>query len=62
MSNQDYLVQDVESCAKQALKLLDGPEERRAFGKAGQEKVRREFLLPRLIRDELKLIKEVLSF
>ncbi len=58
---QDYLVQDVESCAKQALKLLDGAEERRAFGKAGQEKVRKYFLLPRLIRDELKLIKSVLE-
>ncbi len=59
---QDYLVQDVESCAKQVLKLLEDAGERKAFGKAGQEKVRTYFLLPRLIRDELKLIKEVLGF
>lgn len=58
---QDYLVHDIESCAKQALKLLDGVEERRAFGKAGQEKVRKHFLLPRLVRDELKLIQSVLG-
>lgn len=57
----DFLVSDVEECAKQALRLLEDTEKRKAFGKAGQEKVRKEFLLPRLIRDELKLVKEVLS-
>lgn len=58
---QDYLVQDVQGCAKKALELLEDSEERKAFGAAGQEKVRKEFLLPRLIRDELKLIKELLD-
>ena len=58
---QDYLVHDIETCAKQILKLLEDAGVRDAFGKAGQEKVRKHFLLPRLIRDELKLMKEVLD-
>jgi trehalose synthase len=58
---RDYLVNDVEECANKVLELLEDAPKRTAFGKAGQEKVRREFLLPRLIRDELKLIKEILS-
>ncbi len=57
---RDFLVHDVEGCAMQTLKLLEGADERRAFGKAGQEKVRKEFLLPRLMRDELRLVKQVL--
>jgi trehalose synthase len=58
---QDYLVSDIEGCAKKTLRLLEDAEEGRAFGKAGQERVRKEFLLPRLIRDELRLIKEVMN-
>ncbi|HXV80412.1 MAG TPA: glycosyltransferase, partial [Candidatus Binatia bacterium] len=58
---QDYLVSDVEECARKVLELLGDSEEREVFGKAGQENVRREFLLPRLMRDELKLIAEVLG-
>lgn len=58
----DYLVSDVEECARRVLELLEDSEERKAFGKAGQEKVRKEFLLPRLMRDELKLIAGVLGF
>ena len=57
----DYLVLDVESCATKVLELLDNAEERKAFGAAGREKVREHFLLPRLMRDELKMIKEVLD-
>ncbi len=60
-SYQEYLVSDVEECAKKTLGLLDDGEKRKAFGKAGQERIRKQFLLPRLIRDELKLVKEVLS-
>ena len=57
----DYLIDSVEDCAERVLELLENSEQREAFGKAGQEKVREEFLLPRLIRDELKLIKELLD-
>jgi trehalose synthase len=58
---EGYLVSDIEECARRVLELLENSEERKAFGKAGQEKVRKEFLLPRLMRDELKLIADVLG-
>ncbi|MGE5219770.1 MAG: glycosyltransferase [Chloroflexota bacterium] len=58
---EDYLVSDVEDCARKVLKLLEDSEERKKFGYAGPEKVRKEFLLPRLMRDELKLIAGVLG-
>ena len=57
---QDYLVSDVEGCAKKTLDLLENAEARKAFGEAGRERVRKEFLLPRLIRDELSLITKIL--
>jgi trehalose synthase len=55
-----YVIDSVESCAEQVLHLLQHPGERGDFGRAGQEHVRQHFLLPRLVRDELRLIKELL--
>ena len=46
---------------KRLLFLLDNPEIAAEFGRVGQEKVRSEFLLPRLVRDELRLIHEILG-
>ncbi|HEX9870909.1 MAG TPA: glycosyltransferase, partial [Candidatus Tectomicrobia bacterium] len=57
---EHYLVESVESCAERVLHLLHHPGERGAFGRAGREHVRQHFLLPRLVRDELRLIKELL--
>jgi trehalose synthase len=56
----DYLVESVEDCAAKILRLLENRELAERFGRAGQEKIRAEFLLPRLIRDELRLVKDVL--
>lgn len=56
----DYLIDGVEDCAERVLELLANPQERETFGGAGREKIRREFLLPRLICDELRLIKGLL--
>ncbi|GKS60191.1 glycosyl transferase family 1 [Nitrospira sp.] len=55
------LVDTVEECAERILHLLRRPGERGAFGRAGREHVRQHFLLPRLVRDELRLIKAVLA-
>ena len=55
---QHYLVDSVEDCAARVVKLLDDASAREAFGQAGHEKVRQAFLLPRLIRDELRLITQ----
>jgi trehalose synthase len=57
----DYLVDSVEDCAAKVLFLLEHPEIRESFGRAGQAKIRTEFLLPRLIRDEMRLIKDVVG-
>ena len=55
-----YLIDNVEDCATQTVYLLRHLGERGEFGRAGRERVRRKFLLPRLARDELKLIKQLM--
>ncbi len=57
---QDFLIESVEECAEKALYLLDTPQARNEFGKAGRIHVQNNFLLPRLIRDELNLIAKLL--
>ncbi|HEY8504145.1 MAG TPA: glycosyltransferase [Gemmataceae bacterium] len=57
---EENLVRDVRGCADRLLYLLENPEAAAAFGRAGKEKVSRDFLLPRLIRDELRLLRELL--
>jgi trehalose synthase len=54
------LVSSVEQCAARVLDLLGHPEARTAFGRAGREHIRCHYLLPRLLRDELRLITELL--
>jgi trehalose synthase len=58
---EDYLVDTVEDCATKVLFLLEHPAVGESFGRAGHAKIRTEFLLPRLIRDELRLIRDVVS-
>ncbi len=58
---QRNLVASVEACAERVRQLLRHPGERAEFGRAGREHVRRHFLMPRLVRDELRLIQQVLS-
>ena len=50
-----YLVDSIEEAAARMLHLLRHPEEARRLGQAGREHVRRHFLLPRLLRDYLRL-------
>ena len=56
-----YLIDAVEDCAERILYLLDHPGECGAFGRAGREHIRKEYLVPRLVRDELRLVKDLLS-
>ena len=58
---QHFLVDRVEDCAARVLELLDSRVIREMFGRAGQERVRQDFLLPRLVRDELRLIRDLLA-
>ncbi len=58
---QTNLVTSVEGCAERVLDLLKRPGERGAFSRAGREHVRKHFLLPRLMLDELQLVKQGLG-
>ena len=55
------LVDSVESCTERVLHLLQRPGECEEFTRAGREHVRRQFLIPRLVRNERRLIKQVLE-
>ncbi len=56
-----YLINTVEQCAGAIVQLLKRPGERAAFGRVAREHVRQHFLLPRLVRDELKIIRDLLK-
>ncbi len=51
------LVDSVEECADALLHLLRRPEEARALGERGKERVYQHFLMPRLLLDELRLLE-----
>jgi trehalose synthase len=55
-----YLVSTVDDCAARALDIIDDPSLGRALGRRGKEYVRTHFLMPRYLRDYLKIIGEVL--
>jgi trehalose synthase len=56
-----FLVSTIDECATKVDYLLTHEDERVAMGASGRLHVRRNFLLPRLLRDELLLIRGVLS-
>ena len=58
---EDFLVASPEICAERLFTLLKQPKIAESFGVAGRDKVKAEFLLPRLLRDELRLFEEVLN-
>jgi trehalose synthase len=51
-----FLVDSSEECAERALYLLRHRQEGRTLGLAGRERVRRQFLITRLLADELRLL------
>jgi trehalose synthase len=53
------LVDGVEECARGIVRLLRDQELARHFGAGGRERVRRHYLLPRLLLDELRLIQSL---
>jgi trehalose synthase len=52
-----YLVSSADECADRALRFLREPEHGRQLGRAGKEHVRRQFLMPRLLRDWLRVFR-----
>ncbi|MFC1905856.1 glycosyltransferase [Chloroflexota bacterium] len=55
----DYLVNSVEECADKMVYLLDNPKASEELVVEGKENIRKNFLTPRLIRDELALVKKL---
>jgi trehalose synthase len=54
-----YLVKSVEECAERCLQVLADPEKHKRMALLGKEHVRREFLTPRLLRDDLRLFSDL---
>ncbi len=55
------LVDDVDGCAAAIVRLLENDALADRLAHAGRERVRREFLTPRLVRDELALYGKLLG-
>ena len=58
---ENYLVESIEECAAKCVYLLHHPGEKAKFGREGKQHVRENFLLPRLVRDDIKLLRKVLK-
>jgi len=54
-----YLVKTAAQCAERCLQVLADPEKHRRMALLGKEHVRREFLTPRLLRDDLRLFADL---
>ena len=54
-----FLVSSVEECAQRSLEILRDPGLGKRLGRAGKEAVRKQFLMPRLLRDWLVLFEQL---
>ena len=54
-----FLVDSPDEAAKDAVQILDDPEFGKKLGRAGKEYVRTHFLMPRLLRDWLRIFNEL---
>ena len=54
-----YLVDSAEECAQRTLDILADPGATRDMTRRAKEHVRRRFLMPRLLRDWLRIITEL---
>jgi trehalose synthase len=58
---EQYLITTIEECAERVAYLLENPETAKELGKQGREYIKHNFLMPRLLRDELALIKSLIG-
>src|SRR3954467_5476504 len=58
-SETGYLVSSADECAERVKQILREPELGRSLARAGKEHVRKNFLTPRLLRDWLKIFKDL---
>jgi trehalose synthase len=54
-----FLVSTVEECAQRAGEILGDPALGKELGRAGKEYVRAHFLMPRLLRDWLRILLQI---
>lgn len=54
-----FLVSSPEEAAKRTIQLLKNPQLAKTLGEAAHQTVKEKFLMPRLLRDYLKLFKEL---
>jgi trehalose synthase len=54
-----FLVDSVDQCAQALLRMLHDPAQARVLGASGRERVRRHFLIPRMVLDELTLMRRL---
>jgi trehalose synthase len=52
-------VSSAAECAERCLRIMADPEKHREMALRGKEKVRTEFLTPRLLRDDLRLFADL---
>ena len=55
-----FLVSGSKDCAKRIIQLIKNPKLARKIGQAAKESVRKNFLMPRLLRDYLKVFEQFL--
>lgn len=53
------LIESTEECAERVLALLRSPKEAQEYGKAGQEHVGERFLITRLLKDYITLLRDL---
>ncbi len=56
----NFLVDTIEECAEKVVYLLENPASAKEIGAAGTAHIKANFLMPRLIKEELSLIKTLL--
>ena len=56
-----FLVSSPEETAKRIVQLIKNPSLIKKIGIAAKKSVREEFLIPRLLRDYLKLFQELIN-
>ena len=56
-----FLVTTVQETADRIIQLLEDENLAKRMGQKGKETVRKKYLLPRLLRDHLKLYDEILN-
>ena len=59
--HQDFLTDSIEDCAEKIVRLLCDAELRTQFGAAGRRHVGDHFLLPRLVRDDLRVVRSLIN-